>query len=104
MFCISNILWFYIWCILTNVISYTEELILSMIYIILFIIISENSREIIKSMIIIQTLKLMLCYEQLIFLKKKLIVKGLKLKKILLQKKLIRNILHSMSFEVKKKK
>ena len=39
---ISNILLLYLWCILNNVISYTEELALSLIYIVLFIIISEN--------------------------------------------------------------
>lgn len=100
---ISNILLLYIWCILINTISYTEELILSLIYIVLFIIISENSRNIIKTLIVKQTLKLMLCYEQLIYLKKKLIIKSVKLQKILLQKKFIKNIINLMNFEVKQK-
>jgi len=100
---ISNILLLYIWCILTNTISYTEELILSMIYIVLFIIISENFREVIKSMIVTQTLKLMVCYEQLLYLKKKVIVKSLKLQKILSQKKFIRIMLNKVNFEIKKK-
>ena len=38
-------------------------------------------------MMVIKTLKLMLCYEQLLYLKFKIINKNLKIKKILLQKK-----------------
>jgi len=99
----NNILLFYIWCILTSVISYTEELILSSIYIILFIIISENFKEIIRSLIVKQMLKLTLCYEKLLYLKKKIIIKSLKLQKILLQKKFIKIIINNIIFEVKKK-
>ena len=66
---ISNILLLYLWCILNNVVSYTEELALSLIYVVLFIIISEKSRDVIRKMMVTQTLKLMSCYEQLLYLK-----------------------------------
>ena len=72
-FIISNILILYFWLILINKVSYTEELALSLIYVILFIIISENVRGMIKELIISQTLKLIYCYEQLIYLKIKVI-------------------------------
>ena len=61
-FYISNILLLYLWCILVNKVSYTEELVLSLIYIVLFIIISEKSREVIKELMINQSLKLIFCY------------------------------------------
>jgi len=101
---ISNILLLFLWCILINKISYTEELALSLIYIVLFIIISENTKEIIKELIISQTLKLIFCYEQLIYLKIKMIVKSLKILKILIQKKSIRNINNIINYELKKRK
>jgi len=41
---INNILLLFLWSILINKISYTEELILSLIYIV-FIIISENIKK-----------------------------------------------------------
>ena len=102
-FFISNILLFFLWCILINKISYTEELALSLIYIVLFIIISENTKEIVKDLIINQTLKLIFCYEQLIYLKKKIIVKSLKLFKVLIQKKNIKSINNIINYELKKK-
>lgn len=101
---ISNILLLFLWCILINKVSYTEELALSLIYIVLFIIISENTKEIIKELIISQTLKLISCYEQLIYLKIKMIVKSLKILKILIQKKSIRNINNIINYELKKRK
>lgn len=103
-FYISNILLLYLWCILVNKVSYTEELALSLIYIVLFIIISEKSREIIKELMVNQTLKLIFCYEQLIYLKIKMIVKSLKILKILKQKKNIKNINNIINFEIKRKK
>lgn len=101
---INNILLLYLWCILNNVISYNEELALSLIYIVLFIIISEKSRDIIRKMMISQTLKLMSCYEQLIYLKIKVMVKSLHLLKMLLQRSYIQSIINIVNFEVKKKK
>lgn len=101
---VSNILLLYLWCIVNNVISYTEELALSLIYIVLFIIISEKSRDVIRIMMINQTLKLMSCYEQLIYLKIKVMIKGLELLKILLQKKNIKSIVNLLNIELKKKK
>ena len=85
-FYISNLLLLYLWCILVNKVSYTEELVLSFIYVILFIIISEKSREVIKELMINQSLKLIYCYEQLIYLKIKIITKSLKLLKIFKKK------------------
>lgn len=101
---ISNILLLFLWCILINKISYTEELALSLIYIVLFIIISENTKEVIKELIITQTLKLIFCYEQLIYLKIKIIVKSLKILKILIQKKNIKNINNIFNYVLKKRK
>ena len=101
---INNILLLYLWCILNNVISYNEELALSLIYIVLFIIISEKSRDVIRQMMISQTLKLMSCYEQLIYLKIKVMVKSLNLLKMLLQRSYIRSITNVINFEVKEKK
>lgn len=100
---VSNILLLFLWCILINKVSYTEELALSLIYIVLFIIISENTKEIIKELMINQTLKLIFCYEQLVYLKIKMIVKSLKLFKILIQKKNIKIINNIINYELKKK-
>ncbi len=100
---ISNILLLYLWCILNNVVSYTEELALSLIYVVLFIIISEKSRDVIRKMMINQTLKLMSCYEQLLYLKVKIMVKSLKLLKILLQKRYMKSIVNVVNFEIKRK-
>jgi hypothetical protein len=85
-------------------VSYTEELALSLIYVILFVIITINSRDLIIKMMIDQTLKLMSCYEQLLYLKVKVMVKNLTLLKILLQSKYQRSIINLLNFEVKKKK
>jgi len=101
---ISNILLLFLWCILINKVSYTEELALSLIYIVLFIIISENLKEVIKEMIINQTLKLIFCYEQLIYFKIKMLIKSLKIFKILMQKKNIKNLNNILNYELKKKK
>lgn len=103
-FYISNILLLYLWCILVNKISYTEELVLSLIYIVLFIIISEKSREVIKELMINQSLKLIFCYEQLIYLKIKMITKSLKLLKVLKKKIYIKNINNILNLKVKEKK
>lgn len=103
-FIISNILILYFWLILINKVSYTEELALSLIYVILFIIISENVRGMIKELIISQTLKLIYCYEQLIYLKIKVINKNLKLLKILKQKQYIKNISNIINFKIKLEK
>ena len=103
-FYISNILLLYLWCILVNKISYTEELVLSLIYIVLFIIISEKSRNIIKELIVNQSLKLIFCYEQLIYLKMKMITKSLKLLKILKKKIYIKNINNIINLKLKNKK
>lgn len=100
---ISNILLLYLWCILNNVVSYTEELALSLIYVVLFIIISEKSRDVIRKMMVTQTLKLMSCYEQLLYLKVKIMVKSLKLLKILLQRKYMKSIINIVNFEIKRK-
>jgi hypothetical protein len=51
-----------------------------------------------------QTLKLMSCYEQVLYLKMKIIIKNLKLFKILSQKKNIKNNINIINFELKKKK
>lgn len=101
---INNILLFYLWCVLNNEISYTEELALSLIYVILFIIISEKSRNMIRLMIINNTVKLMSYYEKLLYLKIKIMIKNLKLLKILIQKKNIKSIINIINFELKKKK
>lgn len=103
-FYISNLLLLYLWCILVNKISYTEELVLSLIYIVLFIIISEKSRELIKELMINQSLKLIFCYEQLVYLKIKMITKSLKLLKILKKKIYIKNINNILNFKVKEKR
>ena len=50
-----------------------------------------------------KTVNLMVCYEQLVYLKKKLIVKTLILKKFLVQKKYLNNILNNITVEVKNK-
>jgi hypothetical protein len=89
---------------LINKISYTEELALSLIYIVLFIIISENIKEVIKEMMINQTLKLIFCYEQLIYLKIKMIIKSIKILKILIQKKNIKILNNMINYVIKKRK
>ena len=103
-FYISNILLLYLWCILVNKVSYTEELVLSLIYIVLFIIISEKSREVIKELMINQSLKLIFCYEQLIYLKIKIITKSLKLLKVLKKKIYIKSINNILNLKVKEKR
>lgn len=103
-FYISNILLLYLWCILVNKVSYTEELVLSLIYVVLFIIISEKSREVIKELMINQSLKLIFCYEQLIYLKIKIITKSLKLLKILKKKIYIKSINNILNLKVKEKR
>ena len=103
-FYISNLLLLYLWCILVNKVSYTEELVLSFIYVILFIIISEKSREVIKELMINQSLKLIYCYEQLIYLKIKIITKSLKLLKIFKKKKYIKSINILLNLKIKEKR
>lgn len=103
-FYISNILLLYLWCILVNKVSYTEELVLSFIYVVLFIIISEKSREVIKELMINQSLKLIYCYEQLIYLKIKIITKSLKLLKILKKKIYIKSINNILNLKIKEKR
>lgn len=103
-FYISNLLLLYLWSILIHKISYTEELILSLIYVVLFIIISEKSREFVKELIINQTLRLIFSYEQLIYLKIKMIVKSLKLFKILKKNIYIKNISNIFHLKIKLKK
>lgn len=103
-FYISNILLLYLWCILVNKVSYTEELVLSLIYIVLFIIISEKTREVIKELMINQSLKLIFCYEQLIYLKIKIITKSLKLLKVLKKKIYIKSINNILNLKVKEKR
>lgn len=100
---INNILLIYLWCILNNVISYTEELVLSMVYIILFVIISVNTRNLIKNLIVNQTLKIITCYEQMIYLKIKVLIKNFNLVKLVSQQKYIKNIFNIITFELKKK-
>jgi len=85
-------------------VSYTEELALSLIYVVLFIIISEKSRDVIRKMMVTQTLKLMSCYEQLLYLKVKIMAKSLKLLKILLQRKYMKSIINIVNFEIKRKR
>ena len=68
-FLLSGWIWVYAWCVLNGEISYTEELQLSLIYIVLFILISISSREMIRQLIINQNLKIIFNYEQLIYLK-----------------------------------
>lgn len=101
---INNILLLYLWCILNNVISYNEELALSLIYVVLFIIISENSRDVIRKMMLSQTLRLMSCYEQSIYLKIKVMLKSLTLLKMLLQSSYMQSIVNVVNFEVKSQK
>ena len=103
-FIISNILILYFMLILINKVSYTEELALSLIYVILFIIISENVRSMIKELIINQTLKLIFCYEQLIYLKIKIINKNLKILKVLKQNQYIKIINNIINFKIKSNK
>jgi len=90
--------------ILNNVISYTEELSLSLIYMSLFIIFSEGSKLMIKNIIVSNTFMLMLCYEQLIYLKFKLLIKNLNLSRLILEKKYLKNLFNNLDFEIKDKK
>ena len=90
--------------ILNNVISYTEELSLSLIYMSLFIIFSEGSKLMIKNIIVSNTFMLMLCYEQLIYLKFKLLIKNLNLSRLILEKKYLKNLFNFLDFEIKAKK
>ena len=98
---INNILLIFLWCVLINKVSYTEELGLSLIYIGLFIIISENVKESIKEMIINQTLKLIYYYEQLIYLKIKIIIKSLNILKNIKQKKMYKNLNNIINYKLK---
>jgi hypothetical protein len=101
---INNILFVYLWCILNGYVSYNEELALSSIYIVLFIIISVNFRSLIVKMIIDETLKLMFYYEQLLYLKIKIIHKNLRVLTMLLDIEYKKNIINLLNFEIKKKK
>ena len=74
---------------------------LSLIYIGLFIIISENIKESIKEMIINQTLKLIYYYEQLIYLKIKIIIKSLNILKNIKQKKVYKNLNNIINYKLK---
>ena len=98
---INNILLIFLWCVLINKVSYTEELGLSLIYIGLFIIISENVKESIKEMVINQTLKLIYYYEQLIYLKIKIIIKSLNILKNIKQKKMYKNLNNIINYKLK---
>ena len=98
---INNILLIFLWCVLINRVSYTEELGLSLIYIGLFIIISENVKESIKEMVINQTLKLIYYYEQLIYLKIKIIIKSLNILKNIKQKKMYKNLNNIINLKLK---
>jgi len=60
-------IWIYLWLILQGEISYNEELELWIIYIILFVLISESSREMIRKLIIKENTKIMWNYEQIIY-------------------------------------
>ena len=93
----------YILCLLINIISYTEELILSLVYIVLFILMNVQSKEIIKIMIISKTFRQILCYEQIKYLKMKISSKIMKIIKGLLEKKNLKNLLNKLDFEIKKK-
>ncbi len=101
---INNFLLICILGILNNVISYTEELSLSLIYMSLFIIFSEGSKLMIKNIIVSNTFMLMLCYEQLIYLKFKLLIKNLNLSRLILEKKYLKNLFNYLDFEIKAKK
>jgi hypothetical protein len=90
--------------ILNNVISYTEELLLALIYIILFIIFSEGSKLMIKNIILSNSFMLMLCYEQLIYLNFKLLIKNLNISRLILEKKYLKNFFNYLDFEIKVKK
>lgn len=101
---INNFLLICILGVLNNVISYTEELSLSLIYMSLFIIFSEGSKLMIKNIIVSNTFMLMLCYEQLIYLKFKLLIKNLNLSRLILEKKYLKNLFNNLDFEIKDKK
>jgi hypothetical protein len=101
---INNFLLICILGVLNNVISYTEELSLSLIYMSLFIIFSEGSKLMIKNIIVSNTFMLMLCYEQLIYLKFKLLIKNLNLSRLILEKKYLKNLFNFLDFEIKAKK
>ncbi len=101
---INNFLLICILGVLNNVISYNEELSLSLIYMSLFIIFSEGSKLMIKNIIVSNTFMLMLCYEQLIYLKFKLLIKNLNLSRLILEKKYLKNLFNYLDFEIKAKK
>lgn len=101
---INNFLLICILGVLNNVISYNEELSLSLIYMSLFIIFSEGSKLMIKNIIVSNTFMLMLCYEQLIYLKFKLLIKNLNLSRLILEKKYLKNLFNFLDFEIKAKK
>jgi len=70
----------------------------------LFIIFSEGSKLMIKNIIVSNTFMLMLCYEQLIYLKFKLLIKNLNLSRLILEKKYLKNLFNNLDFEIKDKK
>ena len=70
----------------------------------LFIIFSEGSKLMIINIIVSNTFMLMLCYEQLIYLKFKLLIKNLNLSRLILEKKYLKNLFNNLDFEIKDKK
>ena len=70
----------------------------------LFIIFSEGSKLMVKNIIVSNTFMLMLCYEQLIYLKFKLLIKNLNLSRLILEKKYLKNLFNNLDFEIKEKK
>jgi len=102
-FLLSGWIWIYAWCILNGEISYTEELQLSLIYIVLFILISINSKEMIRKLIVSQNVKIIFNYEQLIYLKMNIILKGINWLKKIIQITNIKSIVNIEIAEIKKK-
>jgi len=96
-------IWIYLWLILQGEISYNEELELWIIYIILFVLISESSREMIRKLIIKENTKIMWNYEQIIYLKKKTILKGVEYLKKIIKIDNIKSIINIQIGEIKKK-
>ena len=101
---VNNFILIFILGVLNNVISYNEELSLSLIYMSLFIIFNEVSKLMIKNMIVSNTFMLMLCYEQIIYLKLKLLIKNINLSKIILEQKYLKNLFNYLHFEINEKK
>ncbi len=101
---VNNFILICILGVLNNVISYNEELSLSLIYMSLFIIFNEVSKLMIKNMIVSNIFMLMLCYEQLIYLKFKLLIKNLNLSKIILEQKYLKNLFNYLHFEINEKR